>query len=345
MMNLSIRELTEREWNDWDAWLMQQAWGSPFSSSWWLASSCSALGGSPLILAAFDGPRLIAGMSLRVAAMGPLRLVRPSPLYNPVILPDGSSRRRLLVLGALLDAIVQRRLIVPSLTCTPDTVDVRAAAWREWSVLPEWTVVNTLPGWSLEASCTRSLRMNVRKAGDAGITAAVEHPDAALLAGLMEMSMQRHGEGGRMTGRQLNTFMEAAADRALFVVARAADGVPVSAVCYMWNSRETAFALWGGSSPGGLSAGACSLAYATGLSELRRRGFQRIDWCGGNLPGVSDYKLEFGGDLVTRLCIAREPAWFRFMFAEYVRAATAAATIRKSRNRPVPAETGEQNPA
>ena len=53
------------------------------------------------------------------------------------------------------------------------------------------------------------------------------------------------------------------------------------------------------------------------LEELQARGYEYFDWCGANLPGVSDFKLEFGGTLVTRLAISRQPLWFKAAFGGY----------------------------
>ncbi len=344
-MDLLVRALPEQEWQDWDRWLALQPWGSPFSTAWWLDTSCRQLGGTPLVLGIFDGSKLAGGLSLRVKAAGPVHLARPFLLYNPILLADGSPRRQQLLLGSLLDELVRRRLILPSLTCTPDLLDLRTAVWKGWHLTPEWTVTNQLGDWSLEKSCERSLRADVRRARESGVTVRAESPDAQLLNRLMNASVERHGEANSTHAGLLKAYLEAAGQRTLFIVARQPDGTPVSVVCYMWSGAGTAFALWGGSSRAGLAQEASSLAYVTGLGLLQEQGFAHIDWCGGNLPGVSDHKLEYGGELVPRFSLSREPAWFRAVFAGYrgVRRLVVGLALRG--RRAVPQETGQHMPA
>ena len=318
-----MRELQQAEWSHWDEWLALQRWGSPFSSSWWLASCCEAFGGSPLLLVVLEGDRIVGGVSLRISCMGSFRVTRSSMLYNPIVLAEGSARSRQQVLCALLDSIVQRRIIVPSLTCTPDLVDLRSAVWKGWRLRAEWTVINDLPEWSPESQPTAAERRQARKAMRAGVTARVEEPDAGLLHTLMGETMARQATTVRITRDAVRVLVKAAGDHGLFVVVRDRNGVALAATFVMFQGCHAAYEVWSSNSVSGLAVGAPALGFLTLLKEMQVRGFQSFDWCGGNLPGVSDFKLEFGGRLVTRLSIDESPLWFKAAWSARLRLLTA----------------------
>jgi len=69
--------------------------------------------------------------------------------------------------------------------------------------------------------------------------------------------------------------------------------------------------------------------YVSTLKELQARGYEYLDWCGGSLPGLSDFKLKFGGTLTTRLAISREPPWFRAAYPVYVRLSQLKGVLRR----------------
>src|SRR5664280_1767890 len=118
MSDLTVRELKQVEWDHWDEWLAQQPWGSPFSSAWWLDANCRAFGGHPLLLGVLDGEQLVGGVALRITDVGPVPVVRPSMLYNPIVIGAGSAQRRQQVLAALLEEMACRKLVVRHLNCT-----------------------------------------------------------------------------------------------------------------------------------------------------------------------------------------------------------------------------------
>lgn len=336
MTNLTVRELQQTEWSRWDEWLALQPWGSPFSSAWWLEANCHAQGGRPLLLGVFEEGELMGGVPLRVLDVGPLHMTRSSILYNPIVLAEGSPRGRQQVLCTLLDGMCQRGLIVSSLTCTPDLVDLRSAVWKGWGLHAEWTVVNDLSTWSPAHSVTGAKKTEARKAARAGVIARVEEPDAGLLQMLMGETMGRHATKVRGTQDVLKVLLTAAGSHGLFIVARDANGAPLCAGFVMFHGSRTAYAVWTGNAAQGLAVNAPALRCITALQEVQRRGFQYYDWCGGNLSGVSDFKLEFGGQLVTRLSIDRSPLWFKMALSARsgfltARRAVAAAILQPSR--------------
>jgi hypothetical protein len=323
------RELTEGEWDDWDEWLALQPWGSPFSAAWWLDANCRAFGGHPLLLGVLEGDQLVGGVALRVMDVGPLHMVRSSMLYNPVVIAAGSAHSRQKVLGTLLEDLARRRYVVPPLTCTTDTVDLRQAVWHHWNVTTSWTVVSALKPWVLEEDVSQAELNKVRKAQRAEVTARVEPFDADVLYDLMQATMSRQGQDGHLTRRQLRTLVEATGVHGTQVVVRDGDGVPLSAGIVMAHGTRAVFDIWAGSSAVGLAKGAAVARYVFLLKELQARGYEYFDWCGANLPGVSDFKLEFGGILTTRLAISREPLWFRAAFPVYVRLSQLKGRLRR----------------
>jgi hypothetical protein len=311
------RELTESEWNRWDDWLAQQPWGSPFSSAWWLDANCRAFGGHPLLLGVFDGEVLAGGVALRVRDAGPVHVVGFSMLYNPIVIAAASAQTRQKVLGTLLEDVARRRLVIPSLACTPDVVDLRQAAWHHWDLTTSWTVVSALGTWAPEKDVSRREREKVRKARRAEVTVCVELPDADLLYDLQRVTMSRQDARLHESRRQVRVLLEGAGAHGMQVVARGGDGTPLSAGFVMAHGTRVAYGIWSGTSASGLAKGAAVARCIFLLQELQARGYEYFDWCGANLSGVSDFKLEFGGTLTTRLAISRQPLWFKAAFGGY----------------------------
>lgn len=311
MSSLTVRELKQTEWGSWDDWLALQPWGSPFSATWWLDANCRAFGGRPLLLGVFDGDELAGGVSLRVTDAGPAHIVRSSMLYNPIVIAAGSAQSRQKVLGALLEDVARRGLVVPPLTCTTDMVDLRQALWHHWDLTFSWTVVTALKSWEPAKDVSRAELKQVRKAQRAEVVARVEPPDAEVLYGLMQATMLRHGERESLTREQLRTLIAVTGAHGMQTVVRGVDGVPLSAGFVMAHGTRVVYDIWAGTSEIGLAKGAAVARYICLLKELQARGYEYFDWCGANLPGVSDFKLEFGGALTTRLAISREPPWFK----------------------------------
>jgi len=185
MTNLIVRELKRAEWDRWDKWLAMQPWDSPFSSAWWLEENCKAFGGYPLLLGVLDGEQLVGGVALQIMDAGPLRVVRPSMLYNPIMIATGSAQSRQKVLAALLEDMACRRLVVRFLKCTTDMVDLRQAVWHHWDLAASWTVVIALKGWTPEKDMSRTELQQMRKAQRAEVMARVEPPDADILYDLL----------------------------------------------------------------------------------------------------------------------------------------------------------------
>ena len=310
MTNLTVRELKQAEWDRWDDWLALQPWGSPFSAAWWLDANCRAFGGHPLLLGVFDGEQLVGGVALRITDVGPVHVVRPSMLYNPIVIAVGSAQSRQKVLATLLEDMARRRLVVPSLACTTDMVDLRQAVWHHWNLMASWTVVTALRTWTLD-DVSRGELTKMRKAQRAEVTARVEPPDADVLYDFVQESMSRRGIEESLSREQLRILIEAAGAHGMQVVVRDVDGTPSSTLFLMFHGTRAAYGIWAGTSAIGLTKGAAVAMYVFILKELQARGYEYLDWGGASLPGVSDFKLEFGGTLTTRLAISREPLWYK----------------------------------
>ena len=103
-----------------------------------------------MLLGVFDGEKLVGGVALRIRDVGPVHVVRSSMLYNPIVIAAGSVQGRQKILATLLEDLDRRRLIVASLACTTDMVDLRQAVWHHWKLMVSWTVVITLKIWTLD---------------------------------------------------------------------------------------------------------------------------------------------------------------------------------------------------
>jgi len=257
--------------------------------------------------------------------------VRSSMLYNPIVVGVGSARGRQNVLGSLLDDLARRRLVVRPLTCTPDMVDLRQAVWHHWNLTASWTVVTTLKTWTVKDSVSHGERGTLKKAEGSKVTARFEPPDADILYDLMQATMSRQGQQVHPTREQLRTLIAVTGTHGMQTVVRGVDGVPLSAGFVMAHGTRVAYDIWAGSSAIGLAKGAAVAKDVFLLKELQAKGYEYFDWCGANLPSVSNFKLRFGGTLTTRLAISREPLWFRAAFPVYVRLSHLKGALRTQR--------------
>jgi len=198
-------------------------------------------------------------------------------------------------------------------------VDLREAVWHHWDLTAAWTVVQPLKTWILEKDVARAELRQLRKAQRAEITARVEPADADVLYDLVYASMSRRQQPVGATREQLHILVEAAGTHGMQIVARDVDGVPLSAMLVLAHGTCAAYCLWIGTSAIGLTKGATVAMYISTLQELQIREYEYLDWCGGSLPGLSDFKLKFGGTLTTRLTISREPLLIRGMYPVYAR--------------------------
>jgi hypothetical protein len=196
-------------------------------------------------------------------------------------------------------------------------VDLRQAVWHHWNMTTSWTVVTSLRTWVLEKDVSRAELKQLRKAQRADFVARVEPADADILYDLMRASMSRQGQDMRLTREQLGTLLKAVGGHGMQTVVRGNDGVPVSAGFVIAHGTRAAYDVWAGTSPIGLEKGAAVARYICLLQELQARGYEYFDWCGANLPGVSDFKLEFGGTLTTYLAVSKRPLWFKMALAGY----------------------------
>lgn len=315
--DLVVRELKQTEWDQWDNWLAVQPWASPFSSAWWLEANCRAFGGRPLLLAVLNGEQLAGGVALRITDLGPAHIVRPSMLYNPIVLGAGSIRIRQETLAALLDGMVRHNLVARALSCTPDVVDLRQAVWHDWSLTVSWTAVIALQGWRAEEEVSGGELKQMKRAQRAGITTAAEPSNADVLYDLMVATMTRRSMKEEISRRQLRILVEGAGTHGMQTVVRDVDGTPLSACFVMAHGPRVAYGIWAGTSPLGLTKGAAVARDVFRLQHLGEQGYEYFDWCGASFRGISDYKLKFGGVLKTHFAIAREPAWFRTMMPVY----------------------------
>lgn len=317
MNDLIARELKEDEWDGWDAWLAQQWWGSPFSAAWWLDANCRAFGGYPLLLGVYDGEELAGGVALRVRDACSLKFAGFSILYSPIVMARRGTQRTQRALGVLLEEMARRRLVVPSLECTPDIVDLRQAVWHQWDLTAGWTVMTALKTWTPRSCLSHGHWRTLKKAERSKIVSHVEPIDAGILWDLVTATMLRQGVSLHQSKKQFRGLVEAVGSHGMQVVVRDVDGTPLSTAFIMYHGTRVAYDVWAGTSGTGLTKGASVAMYVFGLGELQARGFEYFDWCGANLPGVSDFKLEFGGALTTRLAVSRQPSWFKGAFAGY----------------------------
>lgn len=318
LASLTVRELVRAEWQQWDDWLTLQSNVSPFVSACWLDANLKAFGGRPMLLAVFDEGRFCGGVALRITDVGPVHIVRPSMWYNSLFIVGKSDQRRQQALDALLKEIEQRRLVVRPLPCTTDIVDLRQAIWRGWSVTVGWTVMQSLQSWSVETDVLAAEVRQLRKSQHVGVKVGTETPDADLVYDLVRESLVRRKVPVQVDREQTAILMKAYGDNGIQVVARDSDGRPLSASYTVAQDNRTAYCLWIGTSAVGLKQGATVAMYVATIEELKKRGYEYLDWCGGSLPGLSDFKLKFGGTLRTRLTVSRMSFWFKALYPQYL---------------------------
>jgi len=190
-------------------------------------------------------------------------------------------------------------------------------------------VLTTLRTWVPERDVSRDERARMTKAERNGLEACAEAPDVDILYDMMRSTILRHGHDPSLTREQLRILVGGTAGHGLQIVVRGRDGTPLSASLVMMQGPRVAYAAMAGSSTTGIKEGAAVVRDMTRLKELATRGYEYLDWCGANQPGIAEYKLNFGGTLTTRLAISREPLWSRAAVPVHAGLARVAAAVRR----------------
>ena len=138
----------------WDEFVTSSPQGTVFSSSTWLGAAAEVHGGRRVLLGAFDGDELVAGVGYVELARGPLKKATVpilSPygglMYNVTeeVKPQDTSSDQLLCAEKLIHYLKTRYHAV-MLTHSPRFLDVRPFSWSGWEQQVRYTYVVDIAG-------------------------------------------------------------------------------------------------------------------------------------------------------------------------------------------------------
>lgn len=230
---------------------------------------------------------------------------------GPLLMPNSPKRRKrenanLSFTEAVLDRLdVGSPLTLFRMICTPSYPDPRPYGWADLDVEPSFTYVLDVGSSSpddLLSSFTRSLRRDIRKEEELGVTIDVEGLDAARQE--YEKIASRYAQQDEpppITWEYTRDLVEALGDRCRVYAARAPDGEFLSAIIALYSNDAASY--WaGGTRASYENVSVNSLLHwriITDIAEDPPLGtVRKYDLLGANTERLCQYKSKFGADLV-----------------------------------------------
>lgn len=288
----------------WDAFVAASPQANPFSTSTWLVNAAAAVGADLEILVVEKGDRIVAGVAIPSREMGGRwHLGLPLAAYETFLFrprtdshPAAATSEHLEVSEALINART-KQVRNWSLLLSPAITDARPWIWARWDVRPRYTYVLDVSR-PLQVSAT--VRPRLRKAAEAGMKLVGDWNLDALWSVFAE-TQNRQDFGVRLTQDGFRRLAQSLHDGGLarMEIARAADGEPAAGhIVLAVPGTATAFQWVAGTHSRYFKSGVSAWQTVESAAELGRRGFQRWDLCGADLPSVARFKSDLGADLV-----------------------------------------------
>ncbi len=149
MSEFIVRELTEKEYVQWDELVKSSPSGTIFHSSKWAVIQRDFFGRPLKILGCFENDEMVAGCTLFYHSRGPFTVIYSTCNLNPyggiVVkrLPDASFRKRGMfqdrVIRAIENALMNERFVKMEVCNAPELIDMRPFIWNGWEVELKYT--------------------------------------------------------------------------------------------------------------------------------------------------------------------------------------------------------------
>jgi len=302
----TTRYLTNEEYKEWDALVLQSPNYSIFDTLLWLDTLSSVLKCNIKILGVFKENNLVGGVALNIIKRLGIKIAKIPPMsaFNSChyIPRDTQHKDRL---GRFIQEIViaiaeklQDDFYYVFLANHPEFQDIRGFLWKDWRqiILYSYRVPLNKIDLSLISA---SKRRQVKKA-QKRLTAIEEVKDVAHIYDIIKNTYLRQGIKCPLTLNELSGICERMDDNMIITAAREqGNGDYKAVIVYVIDYRKKCvYNLINGYEPEFPDSGANTLLIWEGIKFFKDKGFEYFDLGEAGRPSKANFKGEFYTDLV-----------------------------------------------
>lgn len=315
--DLTLRVLGVPDTGAWEEGVRHSAQGTALQWLPLMQYIGGAMGGSTQIIGIERGGKMVAGLIGFVFQQGWRRVLRTLPLttYHGLWLRDEG-----LTVSGVQDLLEEAAaLLVPHLdahfddwafACAPEmppAIPFKLMGCKV-SVHYSYREVLTEPEAMLEKFESEA-RRQIRRAEKSGCRTDACEPTEDDLQAIDEIMADVVERVGGVLNWPKGIFAEITrivtdAEIGKLFITRDAEGKPIACALTLWD-RFRVYGLLGGAERSKEGIGAMRLINWDSFVWLHERGHREIDLCGGNLPGIVQFKREWNSRLVSYLTIGR----------------------------------------
>lgn len=323
---LTIRYLSETEYDRWNQFVAASSTGSIYSTTTYLDALCAATGGRFRLLSVSRGDELLGGVALyeEIKSYGRFVAGRLLLYYNGIVLkdlqlksPSEQTSRYLAVLTALMDELNTVSYGRVVLRNRHGIADVRPFVDNGWSARPSYSYVVDISdlecAWRLMDQNQRRL---VERCRDKGIRCTADDDFESFYDMHLE-THQRKGAPLYLPKAAFRRYFQKLREQNLcrLYFARLDDGRPVAVQLVLLGDHPVTHTVCAAADAEFLRLGTTPFLRWSVFEELSRLGYRANDLTDAAINPVTRFKSQLGGELVCNMVLKR-PDKFMFVCAE-----------------------------
>lgn len=324
MSDISIREIQEKQAQEWDEFVAHSPQGSIFTDFAWKKIIDTGSFFTRRIFGVFEKDRIQAGVVLtekrqlgKPVALSSLLTPYPGFLVSETGTTKTSDRtsREHRFLGALCD-FLEKKYTQIDLNNSPLLTDMRPFIQKGWKPAPRYTCHLRLEDIdALWKNFDGSVRRAVKKTGRSDLKKAVMNCTPDEVYSLLDRTLTRHGGRNPIPLSLVKSVMTnpAIAEQRVFLGARNENKDLVSVIVSVWDDHR-AYYLIAATNPDYLKTGINSGLVWELCRHLSLKGIPILDFMGANIPGIAKFKETFNPEIVQYYRLYKWPSpLFRIM--------------------------------
>jgi len=301
-MELTVREIDEKEYDMWNSLAKESVHGTIFHTTEWLMQCSKFLKGNVHLYACFSGDEMVGGCAIINRGSKAVSNFDVDPygglFFKTTERKDVKSREEFerKIVDAFCLAFRKNGLKSVSLTNSPSLEDVRPFIWNGWGAEVFYTYYLDLSGFSEEA-LSKDARWYVKKATENKVSAE-KSDDMDSFYTLLEMTFERHKKKVPIPKDFLTSMVKMLVEKNLgeMWLAKTADGEAVAGEIVVLDEKRAY--RWMAASHGDLrKTGAATLLLCKVLENLSGK-VKEIDLMGANAPYLSNFVSQFNGNII-----------------------------------------------
>ncbi len=327
MSGLIVRELTEKEYVQWDELVKASSSGTIFHSSIWAGIQRDFFGRPLKILGCFEKEELVAGCTLFYHSRGPFTVIYSSCNLNPyggIVVKDhldSAFRKRGMfqdrVIRAIETSLMNERFVKIEVCNSPELIDMRPFIWNGWEVELKYTYrlrlnePGNINGFSsvipVEKYCgfSRNAIRSIKKAKKNGITIH-KGISADQFNDIFSEMLENKGIHCPVGVEYFETMFEyiQSSGSGDTWYAQTPDGNIISADVIILDNKR-AYRWLAASKKEYNDTGGTSYLIRSICEDLRGRGISGIDLMTANIQQISSFTLNFNPELIPYYQVCR----------------------------------------